>query len=106
MIFTLDISQAFPFLLSSFLPSFPFLSFVPLSDYSSPPPPLGIERKRQEKKEKTCPSRTTVVFAIVGNHEHDLPLENVASDQTAADARDVLVALHLFQLAAQEPGGC
>ena len=49
---------------------------------------------------------TTVVFAIVGNHEHDLPLEDVVANQPATYAGYVLVALHELELATQEPGGC
>lgn len=50
--------------------------------------------------------RTTVVFAVIGDHEHDLPFEDVVADKTAAYAGDVFVGLHLLELAAQEPGGC
>lgn len=49
---------------------------------------------------------TAIVFAVVGNHQHDLPFEDVAPDETAAYTGDVLVALHELELAAQEPGGC
>lgn len=49
---------------------------------------------------------TAVVFAIVRYHEHDLPFEDVAPDETATYARNVLVALHQLELATQEPGGC
>ena len=51
-------------------------------------------------------ARTAVVFAVVGNHKHDLPFENVIPNETAADAGDVLVALHELELATQKPGGC
>ena len=50
-------------------------------------------------------ARTTVVFTVIGNHEHDLPLEDVIANQSAADARYVFVALHLLELPTQEPGG-
>lgn len=50
--------------------------------------------------------RTTVVFAVIGDHEHDLPFEDVVANKTAAYAGDVFVGLHLLELAAQEPGGC
>ena len=49
-----------------------------------------------------CP--TSVVFAVVGDHEHDFPFEDVALDQTAAYARDGFF-LHGFELAAEEAGG-
>lgn len=47
--------------------------------------------------------RTAVEFAVVRYHQHHFPLEYVVVDQAARDAGDVLVALHLLQLAAQEP---
>lgn len=49
--------------------------------------------------------RTAVVFAVVRDHEHDLPFHDIIIDKTAAYPRDVLVGLHLFELPAQE-GGC
>lgn len=51
-------------------------------------------------------SLTSIELAIVGNHKHDFPFEDVVADETATYAGDVLVALHLLELAAQEPGGC
>ena len=51
-------------------------------------------------------SLTTIVFAVIGNHQHDLPLEDVVSNETATYAGNVFVALHEFELATQEPGGC
>lgn len=44
---------------------------------------------------------TAIVFAVVVNHEHDRPLEDIVVYQAAADAGDVFVCLHLFQLSAQ-----
>ena len=47
--------------------------------------------------------RTAIVFAVFGDHEHHLPFEYVVTDQPAAYTG--YAALHLLQLAAQEPGG-
>lgn len=49
---------------------------------------------------------TAVELAVVRDHEHDFPFEDVVGDEATTYTRDVLVALHLFELAAQEPGGC
>lgn len=48
---------------------------------------------------------TAIILAIVGNHKHDLPFEDVVPNETAAYAGDVLIALHQLELATQEPGG-
>lgn len=40
--------------------------------------------------------------AFVGEHEHDLPRKDVVVDQTAADAGEVLVVLHLLVLPTEE----
>ena len=45
---------------------------------------------------------TTVVLAVVRDHEHDLPLEYITIDQSATDAWYIFVGLHLLELAAQE----
>jgi hypothetical protein len=50
--------------------------------------------------EGKCTAVETAAF--VGQHEHDLPLKDAVVDQTAADAGNVLVALHLLELATQE----
>ena len=55
---------------------------------------------------RKLPALTAVVFAVVGNHKHDLPFENVVPNETATYAGDVLIALHELELATQEPGGC
>ena len=57
-------------------------------------------------QEKTFPTRTAIVFAVVRNHKHDLPFEDVIINETATYTGDVLVALHQLELATQEPGGC
>ena len=49
--------------------------------------------------------RTAIVFAIVRDHQHDLPFEHTLPNEPAADAGDVLVAVHELQLTAQEPRG-
>ena len=55
------------------------------------------------KVQQASETATTVeTAALVGQHEHDLPLKDVVVDQTAADAGDVLVALHLLELATQK----
>lgn len=41
-------------------------------------------------------SLTTVVFAIIIDHEHNLPFKDIVIDQSTADSRHVLVRLHLF----------
>ena len=48
---------------------------------------------------------TAVIFAIVGNHKHDLPFKDIVAHESATDAGHVLVALHELELASQEPGG-
>lgn len=48
---------------------------------------------------------TAVVFAVVGDHEHHLPLEHVVIYQSARDSWQVFCLLHSFQLSRQEPGG-
>ena len=53
----------------------------------------------------STPSLTSVEFAIIGYDEHDFPLENIGADEPAAYSRYVLVALHLFELAAEQAGG-
>ena len=52
------------------------------------------------------PTRTAIVFAIIRNHKHDFPFEDVIINETATYPGDVLVALHHLELATQEPGGC
>lgn len=57
-------------------------------------------------KRQVC-SRTSVELALVVDHEHDLPVEDVVVDEAHADAGDVGVLLHLLELAAKEPRrGC
>lgn len=60
------------------------------------PPPLSVVQR----------FLTAIVPAIIRDHEHDLPFEDVVVHQPATDARYVFVALHLFELTAQEPCGC
>lgn len=58
-------------------------------------------------KFRTKTQHTAVVLAIVRYHEHDLPFHDIVVYQSATYARDVLVALHLFELATQKPlGSC
>ena len=66
---------------------------------------MSLPHLSQGKGGETSDQRTAVVFAVVRNHEHDLPFEDVAPDETATYAGYVLVALHLLELATQEPGG-
>lgn len=50
-------------------------------------------------------TRTAVIFAIVVNHEHDLPFEYVAVvDEAAGHALEVLARLDLFELSPEERG--
>lgn len=49
---------------------------------------------------------TAIIFAVVGDHEHDFPFHDVVVHEPAAYARDIFVGLHLFELAAEEAGGC
>lgn len=46
---------------------------------------------------------TSIQLDIIRDHQHNLPLEDVVVRQPAADAGDVLVALHLLQLAGEHP---
>ena len=47
-------------------------------------------------------SPTVKPSALIIKHEHDLPFKDVAVDQPATDAGNVLVGLHLLKLPAQE----
>jgi hypothetical protein len=50
---------------------------------------------------------TAVVFAVVADHQHDLPLKDVVVvDQAARDAREVLCRLHLLQLPPEQRARC
>lgn len=49
---------------------------------------------------------TSVVFAVVADHEHHLPLKHVAVvDEAARDPGNVLAHLHLFELAPEQGRG-
>ena len=52
-------------------------------------------------RRETFPRRTAIVFAIIRNHKHDLPFEDIIIDETATYPGDVLVALHHLELATQ-----
>ena len=84
--------------------SLPFLSPF-LSHTLSAAVPNSQRAKKKANQEKPS-ALTAVVFAVVGNHKHDLPLEDVGAHETATSAGAVLVALHELELAGQEPGGC
>jgi len=45
---------------------------------------------------------TAVEFAVVTDHEHDLPFKDVIVHKPTADSRNVLVVLHLFELAGKQ----
>lgn len=47
-------------------------------------------------------SLTVESSTLIIKHEHDLPLKDVAVDQSAANPGNVLVGLHLLELSAQE----
>jgi hypothetical protein len=60
----------------------------------------------QREREARAEEAAAVELAVVGDHEHDLPLEDVAVDEAAADAGDVFVRLHLLQLAGEHAARC
>ena len=45
---------------------------------------------------------TTIILHIIADHQHDLPLKDITIHQTATDARDILVGLHLLELTTQQ----
>lgn len=49
---------------------------------------------------------TTIVFAVVVDHKHDFPLEDIVVDQTTADAGNVFIGLHLFELPPEQASSC
>jgi hypothetical protein len=49
---------------------------------------------------------TTIVLAVIIDHEHDFPLENIVVDQPTAYAGNVFVGLHLFKLPPEQASGC
>lgn len=51
-----------------------------------------------------CWELTSIELALIVDHEHDLPLKDVAVHQAATYAGNVLVGLHLLQLPAEEAG--
>jgi hypothetical protein len=61
-----------------------------------------LGREMQERPKATATIKTA---AFVGKHEHDFPLKDTVVDQAAADARNVLVALHLLELATEQESG-
>ena len=44
---------------------------------------------------------TTIQLHIIGNHQHNLPLKDIVIDQPDTDSRDVLVGLHVLELAGE-----
>lgn len=50
-------------------------------------------------------SHTSIQLHVVRDHEHHLPFENIAIDQTTADSGNILIGLHLLQLARQHTTG-
>lgn len=40
--------------------------------------------------------RTAIVFAVVGDHKHNLPFQHVVVHQATTDTRYVFATLHLF----------
>lgn len=59
---------------------------------------VGVLGREMEQASETAAAIEATAF--VGQHEHDLPFEDIVIDQAAADAGNVLVALHLLELAA------
>lgn len=49
--------------------------------------------------------RTSVILAVVIDHEHYFPLEDIVVSKTTTDPRYVFVRLHLFQLPLQQRRG-
>lgn len=47
--------------------------------------------------------QTTVVFAIIGYHEHHLPFEDVVVHQATRYPGEVFGGLHVFELTGEEP---
>lgn len=45
---------------------------------------------------------TAIVFAVIANHEHHLPLEDVVVHQPARDTREIFCCLHVFQLSSEQ----
>ena len=51
-------------------------------------------------------NHTAVESAVVVDHKHDLPLENIAVCYSTADAGNVFVSLHLFELTSKQATCC
>jgi hypothetical protein len=47
---------------------------------------------------------TSVVFAVIGDHQHHLPLKDIVVYQPTGYSRKVFGGLNAFQLPCQEPG--
>jgi hypothetical protein len=68
-------------------------------------PPIEFISLWQEKERPGWGERhTTVVFAVVADHERDFPLKNIVIDETAGDSGEVFGGLHVFQLSAKKTG--
>jgi hypothetical protein len=69
----------------------------------------ALERSRLRVGQSAVPTGlvaltcTSIELCIVVNHEHHLPLKDIAVDQAAAYAGYALVILHLLELARQQP---
>ena len=66
---------------------------------------LGVRSLLDTMKVREVGVGTAVVFAVVRDHEHHLPLEHVVIYQSARDSWQVFCLLHSLQLSRQEPGG-
>lgn len=75
---------------------------------------VGFRERQSSSKEATCNTSsqrtvnllvsgllTSIVSTVIIDHQHDFPFKDIAPNQAAADAWNVLVALHLFELTAE-----
>lgn len=44
---------------------------------------------------------TSIKLAFIIDHKHDLPFEYIVVEQTAGNAGDIFIGLHLFELTGQ-----
>lgn len=48
---------------------------------------------------------TSIIFAIIGDHKHDLPFEDIVIYQTTRDTWQIFGSLHILELPSKETGG-
>jgi hypothetical protein len=49
---------------------------------------------------------TSIIFALVADHEHDFPFKYIVAPQPTTYAGKILCLLYFLQLSAQETRGC